>query len=358
MGGMERLPRSPIQTTSATLKATADLYGNVNSLQAHLCRHLATDNDLIEIAAHGLEALQAHHLFSCVQYLLFRDPNDPLARFYPSLTKTPSPPENAYPDFARFCRAHRDEIIKLLHTRTVQATQAERCQFIAPLLSHVATLTGEPLNLIEIGCSAGILLTFDKYAYDVNGQYNMGPTDAPLSLKIDAEGAPPLRIPEIGRRVGIDLRLVDAKSEDERRWLQALCAPESLQQQRHLATALAVVADTDIEFFEGDALDALPKLLEQDQGPLCIFHSACVVYWSEEAQAELDALLLKASPGRTFYRLSIEPDIKQRLRDLKQSGDRAPIKSEVALSRYFNGAVETTIVADLFTQLSRMIWRN
>jgi hypothetical protein len=149
--------------------------------------------------------------------------------------------------------------------------------------------------LVEIGCSAGVLLTFDSYAYELEQGGRVGAADAPLTLSLAVVGGHPLRIPRIGARIGLDLHVLDASSEDERRWLLAFSFPEHREQQAALATALSVVARTPIRMIEGDALDTLPAVLAETPDPLCVFHSACLMYWPAQAKAALDALSMQAA---------------------------------------------------------------
>jgi len=344
MNKLERLPRASADSAAAASAAFSPRDSG-RPLYTALAARLPEEPELVDIVSHGLAAYPALHLFNCVHYLLLRDPNDPLAQYYATLTDSPAPPEEAFPEFARFCKTHRDDILYLLRTRTIQATTEERCKMIMPTLSHVADMIGEPLDLIEIGCSAGILLTFDQYAYDLNGRGRLGPEGAPLTLSLDVQGGPQLHIPKIGKRIGLDLRTIDVRSEDERRWILAHCPPEWRDLQARLASALDIVARTEIRFFEGDALDFLPKLIVESPGPLCIYHSACIVYWSDEAKAALEALLLSASHGREIFRVGMEPDRQ----------DVWPTKPfmDIVIARYRDGTVDSKVAAQIPNSFGR-----
>jgi len=335
---LERLPRASVESATTGAAAFAQV-GDKVPLYAALGARLPEDPELVALAAQGLAAYPTVHLFNCVHYLLLREPNDPLAQYYASLTDKPAPPEEAFPEFARFCKTHRDEILHLLKTRTIQATTEERCKMVMPLLSRVADMAGEPLDLIEIGCSAGILLTFDKYAYDLKGRGRLGPKDAPLTLSLEVQGGSTLRLPKIGKRIGLDLRPVDVKSEDERRWLLAQSVPEWRELRARLTIALDIVARSDLKLFEGDAADLLPGLIAESSGPLCIYHSACVVYWSDEAKAALEALLLKASRGREIFRVEMEPE--------RQDVEARKPFMDIILAHYRNGSVDSKVVAQV-----------
>jgi hypothetical protein len=302
------------------------------------------------------------HLFSSVHYLLLQDPSDPLGRFFATLTPSPQPPEDAFPEFVRFCREHREKILKLLDTRTVQTTYAERCRTVMPLLSRVADEAGEPLNLVEIGCSAGVLLTFDKYAYELEHGGRVGAADAPLTLSLAVVGGRPLRIPRIGARIGLDLHVLDARSEDERRWLLAFSFPEHREQQAALAVALNVVARTPIRMIEGDALDTLPAVLAETPDPVCVFHSACLMYWPSQAKAALDALLVDASRNRNIYRVAMEPtdrftsEQKGRTDGSEQSGGGARISGEAIITQYHGGLVDRIATARTAPHYGSVEW--
>jgi hypothetical protein len=230
-----------------------------------------------------------------------------LSRYYATLADAPAPPDDAYPAFTRYCVEHRDQILGLLLTRTVQMTYVERCRPLVAPLSLVAAQAGEPLNLIEIGCAAGVLLTFDKYAYVLDERGRVGGADAPITLTGDLRGGPALRIPRIGTRTGLDLHVVDVKSEEQRRWVLASTYPETREQQKRLSTAMEIVANTDIKMIEGDAVTLLPGVLAATPDPVCVYHSACTMYWSAESKEALDTILKDASRTRDIYRVSLEP---------------------------------------------------
>ncbi len=297
-----------LRDRAEAFRASAEIYRKMGAwLYREFCRHAADDPEILALADGGMDAALPTHLFSAVHYLLLREPGDPLAGYFATITDTPLPPEGAYPELVRFCRAHQDELRDLLATRTVQTTYAERCRALLAPMCVVAREAGEPLNLIELGCSGGVLLAFDKFAYRLDDQGVIGAADAPLLLEGELRGGPELFIPRIGTRTGIDLHTIDARSADERRWLLALCFPELRAEQDRLAKALDVVAQTNMRMMEGDALLHLPQALRDTSDPLCVFHSACLFYWPAEARAKLDAMLLEASIERPIWRIGIEP---------------------------------------------------
>ena len=231
----------------------------------------------------------------------------------------------------------------------MQTTFADRCATILPAITWVADAIGEPLHLIEIGCSAGVLLTLDKYAYAYEGLARIGASDAPLTFAATIIGDPPLRIPRIASRTGLDLRPLDAAKPDERRWLIAQIFPEYRQQREQLEVALDVVAATDIRKIKGDALQTLPGVLAATSDPLCIFHSICLSYWTAESRAELDVMLACASRGgRTIHRVGSEPSARFSAWNKghnRAQGAKPPPSGEITITRYAGGETESRIVA-------------
>ena len=136
-----------LSAAAAALRAAVHLYGVMGTpLYATLCARGASDADIVALVSRGKEGAAPMHLFSSVHYLLLQDPSDPLSRFFATLTPSPQPPEDAFPSFVRFCREHRQEILQLLDTRTVQTTYAERCRTVMPLLSRVADEAGRAVE--------------------------------------------------------------------------------------------------------------------------------------------------------------------------------------------------------------------
>lgn len=348
---------------AASFRASERIFAGMGAhLFAEFCRHAADDPEMVELAGHAMAGARPAHLFSAVHYLLLADPSDPLARRFATLTDDPRPPEGSYPEVARYCREHRAELLDLLRTRSVQTTYAERCRALLAPMGVVARAAGEPLNLVEIGCSAGVLLVFDKFAYRLDSQGLVGSAEAPVLLEGDLRNGPELFVPRIGRRIGIDLHTIDARSEEQRRWLLALCFPELRDEQRRLAAALDVVAATDIAMLEGDGLARLGEAMAMAPDPLCVFHSACLFYWPVEARRALEEALLEASRTREFWRISIEPsDTFDSWQKGAGASDAAPPAAsrksgEIRIFHYRDGAVDVRAVGTPNSDYGEIDW--
>jgi hypothetical protein len=206
-----------------------------------------------------------------------------------------------------------------------------------------------------------VLLTFDRYAYEMREGERFGPADAPFLLKGDLTGGPDLHIPQIGKRIGMDLNIIDPAMEEDRRWMLATCFPELLDQQQRLAEAMDIVAASDITWLEGDALARMTEALALTPDPVCVFHSACLFYWPQEAKAALDELLCEASRARTIYRFGSEPSERY---DEQMSGrnDTENIaksngpNGEITYTCYEGGTMDRRVLAQSYATLGKTIW--
>ena len=353
-----------LEKTAAAYRAAESMYGTLGSpLYAHLCRMGAEDPEVLALSAEGLDAASPVHLFTSVHYLLLGGIDHPLARYFATLDDNPGPPEEAWPHFRRFCADHRKAIRKLIASKPVQMTYAYRCRTLLPPMCVVADEAGEPLNIVELGCSAGVLLTFDKYGYELRDGEHVGDPASPVQLKGEIHGGgPALRIPQIGSRTGIDLNVIDPAKEDDRRWMIATCYPELLEDQRQLSDAMDIVAAADIAFFEGDALAHLSHVLDKTPDPVCVYHSACLFYWNDEQKEALDRQLREASQGRTIHRISVETTdganrwLEGRNEALDTQGPAAQATGEIIVTRYRDGEAYPRWLAASTPDFGTMWW--
>ncbi|MGE0386985.1 MAG: DUF2332 domain-containing protein [Gammaproteobacteria bacterium] len=297
--------------------AAADVRERVTSyryfdapLYAALAERLAQDRDLLALVAR-VRAGQPYCYFfmNAVHAALMERPGEPLAAFYASLTPAPRPPGEAWPVFREFCLRHAARILEILATRTVQTTFVDRAAVVLLALDHVARRAGAPLTLIEVGCSAGLMLLFDEYRYDFGTGGTLGDPDAPLCLAPRFLGtAPqaPARMPKIRARTGIDLLAFDPHSREQCEWIDAMMFADWVEPRRRLRAALELRRRRTLDVVVGDALEHLPRLIAAAGGPVCVLHANCLYQWPAEAVARFERLLCDAARERPFDRVSIE----------------------------------------------------
>ncbi len=276
---------------------------------------MAADPDLLALGARARPGQPAPNmLFAAVHFLLLGAAHGaPLARFYPDLTESPRPPEAAAPAFRAFCLRHEKAIARILETRVVSTNEVLRAACLMPAFAEAARRGGQPLHLIEVGASAGLLLNWDRYRYDYGDGRVIGAPEAALTLVCEPRGthAPPLperRLPRVASRLGIDPYPLDAANPQDAAWLRALIWPEQTGRAQRLEQALAVARAEPPPIAAGDALERLPPALAAlpDDGTPCLFHAFTLNQFSAQARSAFDELLRSAGRRRPLWRVGLE----------------------------------------------------
>ncbi len=257
----------------------------------------------------------ANVLLAAVQYLLLQGEDDHLAAHYPALNRDGRPAEGDPVElFLRFCADREQELSALAATGKVQTNEVRRCTFLVPAFR--AAVGDRPMALIEIGPSAGLNMCFDRYRYDY-GTARTGPEGSPLTLTTEVRrGTPPVEgpLPEVAWRAGVDLNPIDLDDHDQVRWARALLWPEAIERVHRFETAVSLVRRDPPRIVAGDALEVLPRLIEEAPGDvaLVVLHSFVLNQFTEGGRREFDQILRSASQGRTIHRIGVEGLIKTR----------------------------------------------
>lgn len=282
-------------------------------LYSHLAAHIAEDpssyNNLF--AAIPTHEQAPNLLFAAVHLLLSTEPETPLARYYASIHQPALPPDDPAQElFREFCVRHRESILSLISGRRTQTNEVRRGLALWPAGSLAFTLSGEiPLVLVEIGCSAGLNLFWDRYGYlyrnGAGEEFRAGPLNSTLQMDARLIGSlkPPItpRPPTIHQRVGIDLHPLDIHSTDDIEWLQALIWPEHHDRRDFLRDAIATAKETSLDLRSGDALELLPEIageLPTGCAPL-FFHTYVTQQLSQPDRVRLPRLI--AQVARRFH---------------------------------------------------------
>jgi hypothetical protein len=275
-------------------------------LYGRLSAAIADDPEVVEIlTAARPEQRQPMLLLAAVHHEVLRDPATPLAAAY----RGERPDEDPYPRFAAFCRERAGTLRELCATRRTQTNEPARCAVLLPCLATVAARAGgRPLALIECGASAGLNLSFDRYAYDYGGGLRGGAPGARLRVECALRGAgrPPLDLPAVASRHGLDLDPADPADPDAARWLHACVWPDQPERHARLAAALAVAREHPVRVDRADALDALPGAIAEapERAHAVVLHSAFASYLSDAQVERLDAAVAEAD--RPVSHVSIE----------------------------------------------------
>ena len=164
----------------------------------------------------------------------------------------------------------------------------------------VAARFGLPVELYELGASAGLNLLLDRYRHELGGVV-AGDPDSALRLRPDWEGpAPPEAVVRIVSRRGVDLRPADVIADRER--LLAYVWADQAERLAQLEAALAIAAEDPPPVDAGDAADWLETRLTLS--PLfgrarVVMHSVAYQYFPPAAQARIAAHIARVGAAAT-----------------------------------------------------------
>jgi hypothetical protein len=226
----------------------------------------------------------------------------------------PSALSGRWEDFAQALAEHDDMLRHRLESSEVQTNEVQRCTFLVPAFRAAAAETGQPLELLELGPSAGLNLLADRYrCVYANGA--CGPEDARLVLTTD-EG--PGRVPaellrgelEVRRRRGVDLAPVDATTDEGYLQLRSFVWPGLGERVARLDDAVATLrsASDRPELIEGDYVALLPGILAArpaDALTVVVDTFSTVFLPHEGAGALADALEAAGTDGRPLAWVSV-----------------------------------------------------
>jgi hypothetical protein len=175
-----------------------------------------------------------------------------------AVTRLLGAPEQEYAAWASWLRAHAVEVVAEASRRSLQTNEPQRCAALIPALSEV----DGPIALLELGASAGLCLYPDRYSYRFRGSgggvdLDLDPADGESAVVLwcDVSGDPPLRMPEVLWRAGVDLAPLDARDAADRRFLTTLAWPGEDGRAARIEAALDIVAADPPLIIKGDASD-------------------------------------------------------------------------------------------------------
>jgi hypothetical protein len=177
----------------------------------------------------------------------------------------------------------------------VQTNEVQRSWALLPAFLTLAD--GRPLDLLELGPSAGLNLMWDRYRYRY-GSGTWGGGD--LELSGDDRTPPPAevlaRAVDVVRRRGIDLNPVDVTTDEGARLLQAFVWPDQEARLERLRRAIAAVRRDPPRLMQGDYVEALPSLLRnrRDGAQLIVFQTASTMYLDKRSAERLQSALAAA----------------------------------------------------------------
>jgi hypothetical protein len=180
-------------------------------------------------------------------------------------------------------------------TERVQTNEPRRCWWLVPCFLEVVRRTGaDVFDCVELGCSAGLNLLWDRYGYE----YSFGAFDGSPLFGGEERGRPvPVgSLPRVRSRVGVDLAPPDLLSDEGVRLVKSFVWADQKQRLADLDAAIEVWRRDPPEIVVGDMIEELPALLgrRRDDAPLVVWQTAALNYLPQEGQGRVRELIADA----------------------------------------------------------------
>jgi hypothetical protein len=263
--------------------------------------------------------------FAALHDLVLREPGLPAARWYASVVgRDRLPAGDPWPDVRSTVLARQDELRAVIASHTTQTNEVNRCAYLVPALAlAVADRPEQPVVLIEMGASAGLLLGLDRYDIELIGPRGVVTLGDPMSpVRCSGEDRsdpllgdrPALTVPPVVGRAGLDHHPVDLADAVSVRWLEACLWPDVPGRVERFRSAVQLLSGTPNPVVRGDMVADLPAVMAAaraaapPEGHLVVFSSWALTYVARERRpAVAAALATVAADGRPLTWLTAEP---------------------------------------------------
>lgn len=195
-----------------------------------------------------------------------------------------------------------------------QTNEAGRSGALMIGLIHVARRFGQPLEILEIGSSAGFNLLVDRIRYDLGGTL-IGPADSPLVIRPDLRGTPPAPIDLRFHSVrGCEVAPIDVTDPAQAGRLRGYVWADNPDRMARLDTVIAMIRAAAVALDHADAADWVEARLAEPQPAgvtRVLMHSVVWQYLGPERQARIraamDAAGAAVDPERPLAWVRMEP---------------------------------------------------
>ena len=183
-----------------------------------------------------------------------------------------------------------------------QTNEIARSAMLLPGFLAIARETGLPLDICEIGSSAGLNLLFDRFAYDFGGN-GWGDRNSPVRLAPEIRGGAP-RLDgniAIASRTGSDIRPIDIADPAERLRLRSYVWADQTLRLARLDAAIGLAEQNPYHLEQADAARFVEqKFASRKAGTAqVLFHSIMWQYLGDATRQAITATLFKAAEAAT-----------------------------------------------------------
>jgi hypothetical protein len=254
----------------------------------------------------------ALRLLGGVHFMVLSGSAPDLARHYPS-TGGDGDAAAAWWHLRDLLSSAPAEVLDAL-TRPPQTNEVGRSASLVPGFLQVASETGLPLRLLELGASAGLNLRANRYWYGQDGSGWGDPDSAVRFEDLWPGGTPPLGVPGvIAERAGCDRDPIDVTNPESRLRLLSYVWPDQSERIQRLRDALDIAGDDPVDVEPMTIEEWLPARLA-DPAPgvaTVVYHSIVWQYLPESTRelvhATIEAAGRRATTDAPLAYLRLEP---------------------------------------------------
>lgn len=258
---------------------------STSRLHRTLSRRAGSDPLVGKIVAEALSIPRGNvalRLYGAVHYLV-------LAGRAPAYAQLDDP----WPVFRAILETHEDWIRTFVTTQPVQTNEPQRSWALLPAFLTACDSWSGPVDLIELGASAGLNLRWDRFGYRyVNGTWgDPGSLVVLGGVEIAAVPAAVLKpAVTVRRRVGIDQAPVDPSTDHGARLLEAFVWADDPERLDRVRRAIEVARSEPVELIAGDIVDVVCSHLgaRDDDALTIVFDSNATEYLEDERYQQLE----------------------------------------------------------------------
>lgn len=261
---------------------------------------------------------RASMLLAAVHNLVLAGVEHPLRTYFPTVSRDHRPIDGRLGStFVDFVKCFEAELRHLMSSRTVQTNEVGRAAAVRLAIAAMcAEMPDSKVDVVEIGASAGLLLSFDHYACRIGDVTFPTPDSVSNGVALEPvvlSGAVPsawiVSAPVVRHRIGLDISPLDVRSVEDRRWLHACVWPSQTDRHEQLDRAIRITQDVNPTMGATHAANVDKYITALPAGAATVVVSSwTLAYLSEDERTDVLDHLCTLSSRRTIGLVCLEGD--------------------------------------------------
>lgn len=230
-----------------------------------------------------------------LHYAVLSGADDILAAAYPQRRPNWSM-EEVWPRAAHYLKNHI-EAVRLFMQSPPQTNETRRSIALLPGFLELAAKYNMPMDLLELGASAGLNQNWDRFNYQTNSWARPGASD--VNLRTDWVGPAPKHLdaaPNIRSRAACDLSPLDVSNPSQALRLKCYTWADQHERLARLDAAIKLAVERRVSVERANAADWLEDKLSKrpKDGLTVIYHSVYLIYPPREEIERTKQLIIQA----------------------------------------------------------------